>query len=130
MKYDEFMAKVRNRGEYADREEAEQATEAVLQVLGERLTPGEAEDLASQLPGPLGEVLERARGETTENFGVTEFQRRVTERATPARARGGTGAASAVLSTVGEAVSGGELNQVISQLPSGYAALFGKPELT
>jgi uncharacterized protein (DUF2267 family) len=129
MKYDEFMAKVRNRGEYADRKEAEQATEAVLQVLGERLTPGEAEDLASQLPGPLGGVLERARGETTESFGVTEFQRRVAERASPARGDG-AGAASAVLSTVGEAVSGGELNQIISQLPSGYAALFGKPELT
>lgn len=47
----------------------------------------------------------------------------------------GTGAstagwdASAVLSTVAEAISGGELNQLLSVLPSGYAALFGKPEL-
>jgi hypothetical protein len=34
-----------------------------------------------------------------------------------------------VLSTVAAAVSGGELNQVLSQLPSGYAVLFGKPAL-
>ncbi|WP_255950836.1 DUF2267 domain-containing protein [Streptomyces odontomachi] len=130
MKYQAFMARVRDRGEYADRKEAAQATEAVLRVLGERLTPHEADDLASQLPGRLGEVLQGARGDTHEAFGVTEFQRRVTERAAPVRARGGAQDAHAVLSTVGEAVSGGELNQLISQLPSGYAALFGKPELT
>lgn len=130
MKYQAFMAKVRDRGEYADRTEAWQATEAVLHVLGERLTPREADDLAAQLPGRLGDVLEDARGDTTEAFGVTEFQRRVTERAAPGRARGGAEDANAVLCTVGEAVSGGELNKIISQLPSGYAALFGKPELT
>jgi len=37
--------------------------------------------------------------------------------------------ASAVLSTVAEAVSGGQLNQILSQLPSEYALLFGKPDL-
>ena len=35
----------------------------------------------------------------------------------------------AVLSTVAKAVSGGELNQLLSHLPSGYAVMFGKPEL-
>ena len=38
--------------------------------------------------------------------------------------------ASAVLTTVAEAITGGQLNQVLSQLQSGYAELFGKPELT
>jgi uncharacterized protein (DUF2267 family) len=37
--------------------------------------------------------------------------------------------ASAVLSTMADSISGGELNQVLSQLPAGYAPLFGKPEL-
>jgi hypothetical protein len=37
--------------------------------------------------------------------------------------------ASAVLSTLGEAVTGGELNQVLTQLQPGYAPLFGKPDL-
>lgn len=35
-----------------------------------------------------------------------------------------------MLSTVAEAVSGGELNQVLGQLPSGYAVFFGKPGLS
>lgn len=34
-----------------------------------------------------------------------------------------------MLTTVGEAVTGGRLNQVLSQLPSSYAGLFGKPDL-
>jgi uncharacterized protein (DUF2267 family) len=63
-----------------------------------------------------------------ETFGVEEFVRRVAERI---GARPGTAEwdASAVLSTIADAVSGGQLNQLLSQLPSGYAPLFGKPEL-
>jgi hypothetical protein len=34
-----------------------------------------------------------------------------------------------VLCTVADAVSGGELNDVLTQLPSGYAVLFGKSTL-
>ncbi|MFF3342766.1 hypothetical protein [Streptomyces flavidovirens] len=29
-----------------------------------------------------------------------------------------------------DAISGGEFNEIISELPSGYAALFGKPDLS
>lgn len=35
-----------------------------------------------------------------------------------------------LLTTVARSASGGRLNQLLSQLPSGYAALFGKPELS
>jgi hypothetical protein len=35
-----------------------------------------------------------------------------------------------VLSTLADAISGGELNQLLSQLPSGYATLFGRPGLS
>lgn len=38
--------------------------------------------------------------------------------------------AAAVLSTLAVNVSGGLLNQVLSGLPSGYASLFGHPELS
>lgn len=37
--------------------------------------------------------------------------------------------ASAVLCTVAEAVTGGQLNQILTQLQPSYAELFGKPEL-
>lgn len=53
MKSDEFLAKVRDRGEYASHEEAADVTRTILARLGERLTGGEAKDLASQLPAEL-----------------------------------------------------------------------------
>jgi uncharacterized protein (DUF2267 family) len=46
------------------------------------------------------------------------------------RLAGGERDASAVLSTVADAVTGGQLNQVLTQLQPGYATLFGKPELS
>lgn len=130
MRYDEFVAQVRDRGEYGDQEEAAGVARAVLEVLGDRITPAEAGDLAAQLPGPLGEALTRAGGDAAAGtFGVEEFCRRVGER-THARPRTAEWDAGAVLSTLADAVSGGEVNQILSQLPSGYAVLFGKAELS
>ncbi|MEU0740807.1 DUF2267 domain-containing protein [Streptomyces sp. NPDC006134] len=128
MKYEEFLARVRERGEYDSQDEAAKISEAVLAVLAERISPGESEDLASQLPGPLGASLRDARPQRAESFGIEEFYRRVAER-TGAHTRTAQWDASAVLTTVADAISGGELNQVISQLPSGYAVLFGKADL-
>ncbi|GAA0641645.1 DUF2267 domain-containing protein [Streptomyces thermocarboxydovorans] len=128
MKYDEFLARVRERGEYNDRDEAADVTNAVLEVLAHRISPGEVRDLASQLPDPLGDVLNRAAPQQAESFGIEEFYRRVAER-TRARPRTAQWDAGAVLTTVADAVTGGELNQIISQLPSSYAVLFGKADL-
>ncbi|MEV0694740.1 DUF2267 domain-containing protein [Streptomyces sp. NPDC050388] len=127
MRYDEFLARVRERGEYTDQDEAATITEAVLGVLAQRISPGEVDDLASQLPGPLGQMLADTK-QQPERFGIEEFYRRVAERI-GARPRTAEWDASAVLTAVADTVSGGELNQIISQLPSGYALLFGKPDL-
>ncbi|GAB2878523.1 DUF2267 domain-containing protein [Streptomyces deserti] len=128
MRYDEFLAQVRDRGEYADQDEAAKVAEAVLEVLAGRITSAETKDLAAQLPAPLDAKLTAAASEQPESYGVEEFCRRVAER-TGARERTAQWDASAVLSTVAETVSPGELNQLISQLPTGYAALFGKNDL-
>ena len=61
MRYDEFLDRVRERGEYAGQDEAATVTEAVLGVLAQRITAGEVDDLASQLPGPLGKTLADAK---------------------------------------------------------------------
>jgi uncharacterized protein (DUF2267 family) len=53
MRYDELIGQVRERGRLDSREEAERATRAVLETLGERLAGGEPHDLASQLPQEL-----------------------------------------------------------------------------
>ena len=97
-------------------------------MLARRLTREEASDLAAQLPAPLAQAVHRRDDQPAQWFGVEEFLRQVAERI---GARPGTAEwdASAVLSTLAEAVSGGQLNQLLSQLPSGYAPLFGKPEL-
>ncbi|MFI9821469.1 DUF2267 domain-containing protein [Streptomyces sp. NPDC052013] len=128
MRYDEFLARVRERGEYTSQDEAAKMTEAVLEVLAQRISPGEVDDLAAQLPGDLGPMLSKAKAQQAESFGLEQFYERVGER-TGARPRTAQWDASAVLSTLAESVSGGELNQILSQLPSGYAVLFGKPEL-
>jgi uncharacterized protein (DUF2267 family) len=132
MRYDEFVAKVRTRGEYTDREEAEQVIETVLGLLASRLNPGEAKDLAAQLPAEAAAALAppgRLAQDRGEAFGVQEFLRRVAIEM-DATAQTAQWDASAVLSTVAETVSGGEINDLITQLPSGYALLFGKPSLS
>ncbi|MER7405994.1 DUF2267 domain-containing protein [Streptomyces sp. NPDC000070] len=128
MQYHEYLARVRELGEYGSREEATKVTEAVLSVLAQRISPGEVDDLASQLPGPLGQTLTAAKPRQAESFGIDEFYRRVAERI-GARPRTAEWDAGAVLTALADAVSGGELNQILSQLPSGYAVLFGRADL-
>jgi uncharacterized protein (DUF2267 family) len=129
MRHDEFLAQVRERGEYNDQKEAEEISLAVLSVLASRITGNEAKDLAAQLPEPLDGPMREAADSAAETFGVNEFLERVAQ-LTGARPRTAEWDAGAVLSTLSEAISGGELNQIISQLPSGFAPLFGKPELS
>lgn len=127
--HDEFVAAVRERGEYAGQSEAEEVAAWVLEVLARRLTREEASDLAAQLPDPLAKAVQRRGDQPAETFGMEEFLRQVAGRI---GARPGTAEwdASAVLSTLADAVSGGQLNQLLSLLPTGYAPLFGKHELT
>ncbi|GHC82514.1 hypothetical protein GCM10007079_23490 [Nocardiopsis terrae] len=129
MRYDEFLAEVRELGEYRDQQEAEQVTTAVLSVLATRLPGPTAEKLAAQLPEPLREGVREAEQPEAESFGVEEFHSRVAE-LLGGRALTAEQDTGAVLTTVAEAVSGGELNQLLSHLPSGYAVMFGKAELS
>jgi uncharacterized protein (DUF2267 family) len=102
---------------------AERVEHATLRTLADRISGGEAQDLASQLPGPLKEDLQTAP-ERAESFGVEEFLRRVAERGDvpPEEARNG---AVAVLTTVREAVTAGEFDDVLAQLPQEYRELVG-----
>lgn len=130
MKYHEFVAQVRDRGEYETQAETERVITSVLSLLGRRLAGGEAKDLAAQLPAELqSSLLAADADEQSWSAGEQEFLARLADDlgASPETARWD---ASAVLSTVAEAVSGGELNQLLTQLPAGYAPLFGKPELS
>ncbi len=121
MKYQEFIKKVAERGRGIPRDEAETITRATLQTLGERLTGGEARDLAAQLPQELQSELTSAP-EEPETFDLDEFVDRVRVRARVAEddARDGV---YAVIQTLEDAVSFGEFDDVLAQLPSQFAAL-------
>lgn len=128
MSYKAFLAAVRVRGAYDDLDEAARVTEAVLSTLGARLQPAVAEHLADQLPMKIGDALTHV-GDRGRTWGVEEFVRQVAvasgDDEEAARAH-----AEAVLTVLGETVSGGELNKIISRLPARYAELFGHAELT
>ncbi|QPP09069.1 DUF2267 domain-containing protein [Streptomyces bathyalis] len=125
MREDEFLAQVRDLGDYQDQDEAYRVTYAVLTVLASRITASEARDLAAQIPPPLDEPLrdeDRADGEP---FDLNEFYRRISER-TGARPHTAEWDAKAVLSAVSHAVSAGQVRHLVSQLPDDFAPLFHK----
>jgi uncharacterized protein (DUF2267 family) len=92
--------------------------------LGTRIDPGEADDLAAQLPGSFGVCLRR-EGEA-ERFPPSEFVRRVAC-VVPLSNEQAPKAVRAGFAVLAEAVSQGEMEQVLAQLGSDYERLVGMP---
>lgn len=117
MTQDEFIARVaENAG--VSHEQADRLTRAVLATLAERITGGEARDLAAQLPVPLSNMLMPAQ-EPAESFSFDEFVRRTAERA-GANYGVAESAVDAVLVTLRDAVTPDEFDDVLSQLPDDF----------
>jgi len=123
VKYNQFIESVGQRTGLP-REAAETITHASLRVLAERLSGGEADDLQAQMPKELKEDLAVPKQKPAESFGAAEFTRRVAERAGIDETAAQIGAA-AVLATIGDAVTPGEFDDVLSQLGREFAALMG-----
>ncbi len=125
MRHDEFLVKVGEHGGPTDRDHADRATRVVLEDLGKRLQGNEPRDLAAQLPAELQEPLLRHVGAAETDDDVDAFLRRVAEHeghgCDPEQAREHT---RAVLSTMASFVSDGEIADLRSQLPAGFAPLF------
>lgn len=114
MRNDEFIETVaRHAGTPYD--QAEALTHAALETLAERITGGEARDLASEMPKPLREDLRKTR-DGAESFDLGEFVRRVSVRSGTDATIAGRGS-SAVLTTLREAVTTGQFKDMVSQLP-------------
>ncbi|WP_170223585.1 DUF2267 domain-containing protein [Nonomuraea turkmeniaca] len=100
---------------------AHRATEAALETLAERITPGEVEDLINRLPVQLHAPLKRGVSAKATRMPVEEFVLRIAERenVSPEVAREH---ARAVFMTLRESIPSEEFFDVTAQLPSDYAA--------
>jgi uncharacterized protein (DUF2267 family) len=125
MNYDEFLSRIGRRASL-DSGEAKQALEATLSTLAERISEGEAADLAGQLPPEAATELRSEQGHTksgsAEAFDAREFVRRVGEReAQPvSQAQQHT---QAVFQTLREAVTQQEFDNAMAQLPEDFNAI-------
>jgi len=121
MQHDEFIGEVQARARLASRGDAERATRAVLETLGERLAGGQPHNLAAQLPEEIGRHLEDRQG--VDKLSLDDFFEKVSERS-GVDLPDAIHQARAVIAVVGEAVSQEEMEKVRQQLPEEYAPLF------
>lgn len=129
MKEHELISAVKDTAGTGDQEHTAQAVRATLSVLAERLAGEEPQNLASQLPPALAEVMpSTGKGE---RFGLDEFYRRVADR----EGRGcdemeARRHARATVAALKAAVSPGELEDLASQLPPEFDDLLGTGPVT
>jgi uncharacterized protein (DUF2267 family) len=126
MQEEEFLDAVQRRTGLESRDQAYTTTSAVLGVFGQHITEGEAENIASQLPAHIDDML-LSKDPEAEEFLPDEFVERVGARiatqsdiTTPTLEiyiRG-------VMTVLGEAVSGSELDDAREQFPSEFDSLF------
>ena len=121
MRYDEFVDRVLEKSGLDSREQAIELTKATLETLGERLDRKVLRGVASQLPDELKELLlNRGDGD---QYQLQEFYQRVGARA-DTNYNDAAKRAQAVLSVLQEAISAGEVQDMIDSLPGQYAKLF------
>ncbi|KOV94301.1 DUF2267 domain-containing protein [Streptomyces sp. NRRL B-3648] len=120
---------VREAGQYPTRAEAERVTRIVLSALGGHVTGDERVSLAQALPREAGRVI-ASQIPAAQPLTAREFVESVATRiegSTPATARWDV---SSVLSTLSAHIGEPLTTRVLTQLPPGYALLFGRAELT
>ena len=128
MTYEQLLEKVRYEGAYPTRERAEEAVRLVLAGLGRQLTGDERVELAARLPLEAARILSQQIPDPQPLTGWSFVKDLAARTGAPlATTRWDTGS---VLTTVA-ALAGPELlSRILHQLPSGYALLFGRAELT
>ena len=124
MKGEQFIAEVRNLAELDTNEDAQKATRATLETLKERLAGNEPSNLAAQLPPEIAPYVEGDGGR--EAFSLEEFYDRVAQKQGVDHDEA-IRHARAVATVVQTSVTGGELDDVRSQLGDDYEELFGQP---
>jgi uncharacterized protein (DUF2267 family) len=118
MNHEEIIRRVHERAGIADRSEAEGTTIEVLQELCDRLSGKEAQDLLSQLPGELQRavIVSPSPLPIDHDTFIANIARELRISEDEARER-----IRAVVSTLREAVSWGEFQDVLEELDPQYA---------
>ncbi|WNF25602.1 DUF2267 domain-containing protein [Streptomyces sp. C11-1] len=124
LRWEAFLDRVRERGEYETRTEAERAARVVLALLGAHLVGRERAELAARLPETMALILLNPL-QAAEPLSPDRFVR-----ATAAWIEGSTEQTAlwdvgAVLSVAADAAGDELTRRVLLQLPTGYDALFG-----
>lgn len=124
MQQTEFIETIRERADLDSNEEAETVTVATLHALGTRVSEGQLEDVAEQLPDELAGVFSVETEQATD-LTVDEFLKRVENEENDTGIEGNTEEhVRAVLSTFERIVDESEWRGVRSQLPDEYDRLF------
>ncbi|MDO0917690.1 DUF2267 domain-containing protein [Streptomyces sp. DT2A-34] len=129
LRWDAFLDRVRERGEYDSRQEAERAARVVLALLGAHLVGEVRAQLAARLPEDFALILLNPL-QSTEPLSPERFVRATAAWIEGATDRTATWDVGAVLSTVADSAGDDLLNQILLQLPAGYDLLFGRPQPT
>ncbi|WP_217139836.1 DUF2267 domain-containing protein [Streptomyces sp. AC627_RSS907] len=127
MRWDVFLDRVQERGEYPTRAEADRAARTVLALLGAHLVGEVRAELAARLPETFALILLNPL-QAAEPLSAERFVR-----ATAAWIEGATEQTAAwdigaVLSVTADAAGEELVRRVLLQLPPGYDLLFGRPQ--
>jgi uncharacterized protein (DUF2267 family) len=128
MTFAQMLEQVRYNGAYPTRERAEVVVAAVLAALGRRVTGEERVELAARLPREAAQIF-AAQVPATDSMTGWSFVRDLAARTggTLATTRWDVGS---VLGVVARIAGPDLLDRILGGLPSGYAILFGRAELT
>jgi uncharacterized protein (DUF2267 family) len=112
---DEFIRRVAAR-EQVDLATAEQHARAVFDALGRTVSEDEVDDMAAELPNDFQPLIAEAKRRSVHPLPAEAFWQRVADRAA-LDADSARRATEAVLTTLAERISGGEVEDLISRLP-------------
>jgi uncharacterized protein (DUF2267 family) len=122
MTYDRFVGEVQSRAHLGSQGAAVRAIQGTFQTLAERLNQGESKDLAAQLPREFAIYFQTP--EHSMRMSLEEFFKKVSDREQE-NLPDSVYHARVVMEVLQEAVSAGEIADVLAQLPPEWAPLFG-----
>jgi uncharacterized protein (DUF2267 family) len=120
MKYQDFIKRIQETTGDTSPTEAKQTAETVLNILDQRLSRIHRKHLAAQLPGGLHYPV--TEEEPSQHFPLEEFYNRVASRL-GLNFHEAIVTSQGVMSMVVEAVTPGEINDIVATLPTEFAEL-------